>query len=184
MSPFNCGQLDDALRAMKRGDDALEEVYALIGGRMFALAVGILKNAADAEDIVQECLVKIYLNVSGYKAGTNAYAWVMRIVRNACFSFLRKKKLRAEENIDEFFSLTDKNYSPESMDEAAALESAIAKLPHELKEMIYYRYYLDMTVREIAEEKGCSRAFAERKIILAESELKKIFFEGEKKWRI
>lgn len=179
MSPFNCLQLNIALMALKRGENALPEIYSLIGGRMYALAIGILKNQSDAEDVVEECLIKIYTNIYSYSDNTNAYAWVMKIVRNTCFSILRKRKVRAEENIDDFFSLTDKNYDPEKMDQAIIIESAISKLTTEQKKMIYYRYYIDLTVREIAKETGMSKSAVARKITQSEQALKELLGVGK-----
>ena len=58
------------------------------------LRAGIVKNRADAEDVVNESLVKLARGVRGYKSGTNGCAFVMRIVRNCAFDLLRRRKVR------------------------------------------------------------------------------------------
>lgn len=178
MPPLEHGQLNALLSALKRGEgDALDGLLALVGRRMLALARGITRSYADAEDVLQESLLKIVRAVHAFRDGTNGYAWVMRIVRNTALDFLRKKRRIAIENLDEFFSLSDERYSAERREEALILEDALQKLGAEDRKMIYYRYYLDFTVREIAAETGMSKSSAERALQRAEERLKELLKE-------
>lgn len=180
MPPFDGGQLNNLLVRLKRGDGgALDGVLAAAGKRMLALAQGILGNRADAEDAVQESFLKIARSVHAFREDTNGYAWIMRIVRNAALDLLRKRKRRAEENIDLFFSLTDGSYSEERLNEAVALERAAARLEADERKLIYYRYYLDFTVREIARETGQSKSAVQRALDRAEKNLKSFLEAGQ-----
>ncbi|MDE7296842.1 MAG: RNA polymerase sigma factor [Clostridia bacterium] len=180
MPPFDGGQLNRLLVRLQRGDGgALDGVLAVAGKRMLALAQGILGNRADAEDAVQESFLKIARSVHGFRIDTNGYAWVMRIVRNTALDMLRKRKRRAEENIDEFFSLTDGSYSEEGLAEAVALERAVARLQPDERKIIYYRYYLDFTVRDIARETGASKSAVQRTLDRAEKQLKIFLGAGQ-----
>lgn len=172
MPPRDLRQLNEVLHAIRAGDaDALDEVLHLVGRRMFALAKGITGNRADAEDVVSESFLKIARFISSFREDTSAYAWVMRIVRNTALDLLRKRKRTATENLDEFFHLTDERYSEERREEALLLEDALQKLDAEQKKFIYYRYYLDFSVREIAAETGMSKSAAERALLKAEEAL-------------
>ena len=173
-------QLDELLLDLKHGNaDALDGILALAGGRMLALARGIVHNLADAEDVVQDSFWKIAHSVKAYKADTNGYGWIMRIVRNTAFDLLRRRRVRAEENIEEFFHLSDERYSPDKQDRALILEEAVSKLEPLYKRMIYYRYYLDMTVREIAKETGMSKSAVARTVAAAENQLKIFLGAGQ-----
>ncbi len=175
MPPLDHEQLNRLLRLLKAGRaDALDGIYAIVGARMFALALGIVKNRQDAEDVVSDSIIKLVRGIGGYREGTNGYALIMRIVRNTAFDLLRRRKVRAEEDLEGFFHLTDERFSPERREDALLLEAAIARLNGEEKRMIYYRYYLDMTVREVAEETGLSKSAAERKMQDAEKKLRAI----------
>ena len=179
MPPLDHGQLNEMLRDLKMGDaDALDGIYVTIGRRMFALARGIVKNNADAEDVIQECFLKIVRFIRSFQEGTNGYAWIMRIVRNTALDFVRKNKRTATEDLDEFFHLTDERYSADRREEALLLEDALQKLTDGERRMIYYRYYLDFTVRDIAKETGLSKSAAHRALMSAEDKLKKLL--GEK----
>lgn len=180
MAPVGQEQLNRLLQALQEGEsEALDGIYSLLGGRMFALAHGIVKNREDAEDIVNESFIKLVRGIKNYRVGTNGYAFVMRIVRNSAFDLLRRRKIRAEENIDAFFHLTDERYDARRIEQAVLLENAIASLTREERKMIYYRYYLDFTVREIARETGMSKSAVQRQTVAAEEKLRKILSEGQ-----
>ena len=179
MPPKEHGQLNALLSLLRAGRaDALDDIYLAVGRRMYALARGIVGDA-DADDVLSESFLKIARGIRSFREDTNGYAWVMRIVRNTAFDFLRKRKVRAEENLDAFFHLTDERYSPERREEALALEEALEKLSADERKMIYYRYYLDFTVREIAAETGMSKSAVARAAQNAEDKLKKLLQEGQ-----
>ncbi len=180
MPPLDNEQLNRLIAAVAAGDaDALDAVYALLGKRMFALAYGFVHNRQDAEDILSDSFVKLARFAHTFRAGTNGYGFIMRIVRNTALDFLRSRKRTASENIDDFFSLSDERYSPERREEALLLEGAIGRLPALEKRMIYYRYYLDLTVREIAKETGMSKSAVQRLMESAEAHLKTYLTAGQ-----
>ena len=154
MSPEELEQLNREIRMVASGNaEALDLIYRRVGGRMYALARGIAKTREDAEDILSESFLKLARGARSFRGG-NGYAFVMRVVRNTAFDLLRKRKVRAEEDIDAFFHLSDDRYSPGRREDALVLEAAAARLTQEEKRMIYYRYYLDLTVRRSPARRG------------------------------
>jgi RNA polymerase sigma-70 factor, ECF subfamily len=59
---------------------------------LYASAVRMTRNPADAEDLVQETLVKAYVNFHQFKEGTNLKAWMHRILTNNFINTYRKKQ--------------------------------------------------------------------------------------------
>jgi len=59
---------------------------------LFASAVRMTRNNADAEDLVQETLAKAYLNFHQFEEGTNLKAWLHRILTNNFINLYRKKQ--------------------------------------------------------------------------------------------
>lgn len=172
MPPLDLEQLNRAIRMVADGNpEALDVIYSLVGKRMYVLARGIVGNEADAEDVLSDSFLKIARSASSFKAGTNGYAWCMRVVRNTAFDLLRKRKRHAEEDLDRFFDLTDERYAPDRLEDALALEAAMRALTAEEKKLIYYRYYLDLTIREIASETKLSKSAAARRLEAAEQKL-------------
>src|ERR1700676_1538767 len=57
----------------------------------FNLARWLVRNAHDAEDIVQETYLRAFKFFGGYQGG-DSRSWILKIVRNTCYSFLEKNR--------------------------------------------------------------------------------------------
>ncbi len=66
-------------------------------GPMRAFAISLCRNAATADDIVQDALVKAWSKIDSFEEGTNMRAWLFTIVRNTYFSLHRKRKREVED---------------------------------------------------------------------------------------
>ena len=98
----------------------------------------------------------------------------MKIVRNTALDFLKSRKLKREVGEEAFFSLSSLDYSPERRENAIALEAALKKLEPDERRIIYLIYYLDMTIREIADEMKLSKSAVQRLKEKAEAKLKNL----------
>lgn len=58
---------------------------------LFHVSYGILKNVQDCEDVVQEAVLKAYANRSKLKERQYFKTWLVRILMNECYTFLRKR---------------------------------------------------------------------------------------------
>ena len=128
--------------------------------------------------MVHDSLIKIARFASKYKDGTDPAAWIMSITRRTALDHVRAQKRRGEVGGDELFYLSDCGYSTDKRDNAIALEQALKQLSAEDRQVIYYAYYLDMTVREIAKKTHSSKSAVQRAIKRAEKNLKLILFGG------
>lgn len=61
-------------------------------GPMRAFAMSLTRNGAEADDLVQETLVKAWKNIDSFTVGTNLQAWLFTILRNTFYSARRKSK--------------------------------------------------------------------------------------------
>lgn len=158
--------------------DCLDGIYSVAGKRMFAVALSVVgKNFA--EDVVHDAFIKIARFAKRYERGTNAYGWILKITRNIALDYLKKRKAHPEVSEEEFYSLTSADYSPEKRENAILLEQAISILEKDERQIIYLKYYIDMTVREIASEMRISKSAAQRLIERAENKLKNILETGQ-----
>jgi RNA polymerase sigma-70 factor (ECF subfamily) len=71
--------------------DPREEIVDHLGA-MRAFALSLARNDADADDLVQEALVKAWKNIQSFEAGTNMKAWLFTILRNTFYSTYRKRR--------------------------------------------------------------------------------------------
>ena len=66
-------------------------------GQLYAAALRMTRNPADAEDVVQETYLKAYRGYGSFKAGTNLKAWLYRILTNTYINRYRKAQRRPSE---------------------------------------------------------------------------------------
>lgn len=122
------------------------------------LARWLMRNEHDAEDVVQEASLRAFRYFQTF-AGGNGRAWFLRIVRNTCSGWHRRRALGPMETFDEEqHSCTRFTSDPESLmlqtDTAAAVDHAMNDLPDRLRELLILRELEGLSYREMAEMKG------------------------------
>ncbi len=173
-------QLNNLILAVANGySQCLDGIFIIAAKRMNTAALAVVGDRAAAEDVVSESFIKIARFAKRYRRQDEPMAWILRIVRNTALDYLRKRRRRAEVSCECLFDLCDPDSSPEKIVASVALEQAMAKLASEERRAIYMRYYLDMTVREIAEAVNLTRSSAERLLQRAETNLK-TFLKSDK----
>lgn len=73
-----------------QGPDPRDEIVSHLGP-MRAFALSLTRNGAEADDLVQEALVKAWKNIDSFSVGTNMQAWLFTILRNTFYSLRRKR---------------------------------------------------------------------------------------------
>lgn len=68
--------------------------------RLYAFIYALVRNPADAEDVLQECNLVLWRKAAEYQPGTDFMAWAWRIAQLQVMAF-RKRKARAREHFDD-----------------------------------------------------------------------------------
>jgi RNA polymerase sigma-70 factor (ECF subfamily) len=85
----------DLIIKSQKGDiEAFEELIKEHKKYAYNIALKILKNKEDAEDISQEALIKVYENIKSFNMNSSFKTWMYKIVFNTCIDFKRKKDSR------------------------------------------------------------------------------------------
>lgn len=164
--------INDLLNKIKKGDDfALEQLYNLASGRMFSVALGIMRNTESAKDVVQDSFIKITLNANKFLGG-NGYAWICKIVQNTALNKRSSEKIRTHLDIDCFFNLSDDQDFSYNSDNSMMVKKAMMSLSSNERLAVWLKYYNEMTVREIASELALAKSTAQDIISRAETKLK------------
>jgi len=166
-------RLDETVvRACRDGDKA---AYATLVKRhyrrVFTLCLGVLGNVHDAEDIAQDAMLKGFLKIQKLGSGEQFEAWILRIAKNLCIDFLRRRKrvksLVSEQPI-QHQQLTKENHD---------LEQAIRRLPQELRLPLTMYYFDNRNAKTIAKKLKISHSGACQRIRAARKELHKLLTE-------
>lgn len=87
-------QTDTLVNACLEGEaGAQRKLYGLYVQAMYNVAIRMLGNPADAEDIVQEAFISVFQQLSSFKGKSTLGAWIKKITVNAALNHLRKRKL-------------------------------------------------------------------------------------------
>ena len=134
-------------------------------GDAYSLARWITSNGADAEDVVQDACLRAFRAVGGV-ADDSARRWLLTIVRNTAYTWLRKNRPSTVLLFDDLDSVEAKQAIAGDVDceepetkliakvDAAGLKAAIVALPALYRETIILRDVQELSYREIAEVTG------------------------------
>lgn len=90
---------DRALCAIAEGNThALEGIHDLMGHEIFSVVLQIVGSHTDADDVYQEVMLTILQSADQYTPGTNAKAWILKIVR--CGKTLRARHCEASQDTE------------------------------------------------------------------------------------
>ena len=141
------------------------------------LARWLVRDAAAAEDVVQEAVERA-LRYAGSWRGGNARAWLLQIVRTRAYAWLAARRDAAEVPLEAEPLLADAAPTPEAALAAVqareGLEAALLALPAELRECLVLRELEEMSYRDIARVTGVpigtvmSRLWRARRALLGE----------------
>lgn len=173
-------QLNKLILSVAEGyADCLDGIYAIAGGKMYAVALSIVGKSC-AEDVLHDSFIKIARFAKKYRRDTDPYGWLIKIVKNTALDCVKANKRHPLVDLDIALNLTDSGYSHDRTDGAIALESALKSLDRDEQRVIYCVYYLDMTVRETAAELSLSKSSVQRTKERAEEKLKNLLGGGTK----
>lgn len=138
------------------GGPTFEEYAGVIWPSLYRSAYLLAGNHADAEDVAQQTLVKVYRSWSQVIRSDSPEAYVRRMLTNTFLSARRPKKWRLElltETPPEY----DSAATPHAPEDRMVLWPHVKALPPRQRAVIVLRYYEDLNEQEIADALGCSR---------------------------
>lgn len=146
------------LARMATGDpDAVAELYDRLARPVYSLALRILRNPSDAEDVVQDVFSQAWRQAGRYDAtrGTVA-AWLLNVTRSRAIDRLRSRRARPDDVVAE----PDPNIPDggiaadlqiQSAQQVARVRAALEELPALQRVVLELAYYEGLTHVEIAE---------------------------------
>lgn len=143
-------------------DEFAEQAMPLLD-QLYAAALRMTRNPADAEDLVQETYAKAFGAFEGFKQGTNLRAWLFRILTNTYISSYRAQARRPQlTSADELTEVQVAKAAPAATLRSAEMQAldnlpdedirqALADLGEEFRMAVYYADVEGFSYKEIAE---------------------------------
>ncbi|MBE5760576.1 MAG: RNA polymerase sigma factor [Clostridiales bacterium] len=142
-------KLESLMEELRQGDmQAIADIYEITHGAVYALALSMLKNAHDAQDVLHDTYVNLHCAAASYKAQKRPMAYIMAIARNLCLMKLRERKKTAEP-FEDWLDYIESNNSVTPQDEAI-IRLCMEKLTDQEREIVILHASAGFKHREIA----------------------------------
>ncbi len=140
--------LEGLLQEVAKGStNALESLYRLTDRAVYAYALSLVHNAHDAEDVLQECFLRIFKSAAFYRCDGKPMAWILTITKNLCRDLLRRKQDTAELSDSAWLNLA----APETTNEDRLILSACMQaLSDQERQIVVLHAVAGFKHREIA----------------------------------
>ncbi len=127
---------------------ALADLYEQTRSAVYSYALSILKNKADAEDVLQDTYLQLWQSAGSYRAQGKPLAWMFTIARNLAFTRLREQKrlAAAPEDWSELFA----GEAPETCEDRLTLTLLMETLSDEERQIVVLHAVAGLRHREIA----------------------------------
>ncbi len=168
--------LNSTIERCKAGDeDAFRIIVDEYRDRLFRVAYLITRDASRADDATQEALLLAWRDMKRLRNGSSLSAWLNRILVNQIYRQTRRKQHQIEP-IDFALELPSPDSGPDEAiaqtESFASLRSAIQTLSEDHRTAIVLRFYLEYSVREIAEATGWTEGTVKSRLSRAISSLR------------
>jgi len=144
------------------------EVYRLVGSSLFGTAVRMLGRPEEAEEVVQETLVRLYEKAATIRAG-NLRSWMHRVTVNQCLDRLKAKGRQTEELPAEIPANAGASGPVSRMD----LSRAVATLPQQARKVFLLHDLEGFKHREVAETMGITEGTSKSQLFRAREMLRR-----------
>ena len=160
---------EDLMARISQGD---ERAFRLLARRYLPRALGlarrVLGNEADAEEVVQEALLRVWLNAARWRPTAAFRTWFYRVVLNLCLNRKRRAPFAALADVEE-----PADPAPGPFLEIELVAAAIAGLPDRQRAAIVLTYQEGMSNAETAAVLGTSISGIETLLVRARRALRK-----------
>lgn len=153
-----------------RPADDIETIIERYGDLLYRLCILMLKSESDAEDVVQETIIKYYRKAPIFADAEHEKAWLIRVATNGCRDLLRFR-VRHPQVDESYFS----NLSCEPLD--SGILEALASLPEKYRLVLTLYYIEDYHIEDIAKIIGRTSSAVKMRLQKGRKLLEKIYRE-------
>lgn len=151
----------------KGNDSAFDVLLARYQEYVYSYILFLIRRREDADDIFQETFTRAIIALRNHRYQTTGKfgAWLIRIAHNLAIDYTRSCSADLSSSSDAFSCdvLNNLRYSEKCQESQIieqqnmeTLKQMLSYLPENQQEMVYLRFYEDLSFREIAEQKGIS----------------------------
>jgi RNA polymerase sigma-70 factor, ECF subfamily len=147
-------------RAQAGERQALVDLVEKYQGQVYSLALGIMRNPADAADMTQETFVRLLRSLGSYRGETATFrTWLHRLAVNVCLDGLRRRgrqplTLSHDTDLVSADEWEQPTWRAEWRESAAEVRAALAALPSRQRVALTLHYFQESSYEQIADATG------------------------------
>lgn len=179
-------------RACEGDKDAFYRLVRPCERAVYIMAVSILNNPADAEEVAQEAVLKAFSNLAGFRGEARFSTWLIQITINEARLKLRKDRRHLYESIDEERTDDEGRYAPKDFADwreipsdalqrnelREALKRAIATLSPKYREVFILRDVQHLSIQEAAQVLGVKESSVKTRLLRARLQMRDALAPG------
>jgi RNA polymerase sigma-70 factor, ECF subfamily len=156
---------------------ALATLFERHHARLYRYCLRMTGNRPAAEDLVQDCFMRILRYKSTFRDDSEFVPWMFGVARNTCLGYLRKHgaEVVGDEGVE--IAAEAVEHDPAAEQQGEILRRALLALPAERREVLVLSRYEFKTYEEIADVLGCSVGAVKVRAHRAMKQLKEVFLE-------
>ncbi len=139
------GDVEQLVRARKY-DQALEQILQDYQGKVFRMALVILRDSGRAEEVTQDVFLKLWRALPGYDGRAAVSTWLYAIARNTCLSAVRAEGYRRTSALDDVAEPGAASGTPLKL----SVDQCVERLPDPQRQVVSLFYLQDRSVSEVA----------------------------------
>jgi RNA polymerase sigma-70 factor (ECF subfamily) len=152
---------------------------------IFQKCMGYVKDTDVASDLLQEILIKVFLNLGQFHKKAKFSTWLFSIIHHTCIDYLRKNKKNVhgvitEKLADEIGEILDGNESPEEEKTIEMLNELLETMTPEEKLILVLKYKERHTIRDIQYSLNLSESAVKMRLLRAKEHLNNLYREKYK----
>lgn len=157
---------------------SIEEIFRLYGDMLFRIALVMMKNTQDAEDIVSDTMLKYMMNKKEFRDEQHRKAWLIRVTVNACKNRLMFHRRHQHISLEQAVVACQNEPRMWQQEETDTLELLLT-LPARYREVAMLYYVEGYKIREIAKMLKLTEGTVKKRLERARNHLKMTLLEEE-----
>lgn len=151
-------------KVLKGNTNAFSELIDTYKSLVFSLALKMINNREEAEEVCQDAFIKAYKSLHKFKGDSKFSTWLYRITYHTCLDVIKKNKKHNNSfeintvTLNQIHTTDSILQTIERKERAKIMDKCLQQLPEEERSILWLFYYEELSLKEIIEVTNLSEA--------------------------